>query len=158
MPKLEAKCAYCLKSFLRWFSMFRKHNFCSKACVGKYKTMTQSEVRHCENCHGDFKVINGNAKRRAMKFCSKPCFSEWKKENKSTWVGKDGYCRNSDGRLHREIYKKHHGVELSRSQFVHHINHNKTDNRIDNLEVLTNSEHSKLHYADIPKDSRGIFI
>jgi hypothetical protein len=34
---------------------------------------------------------------------------------------------------------------LPRSLFVHHINRNKADNSLSNLQVLTNSEHSKLH-------------
>lgn len=34
--------------------------------------------------------------------------------------------------------------------YVHHINHNRMDNRPENLVVLTASEHSKLHYQDQP--------
>lgn len=35
---------------------------------------------------------------------------------------------------------------LSPNYDVHHINQNKLDNRVENLMVLTRSEHKKLHH------------
>ena len=40
------------------------------------------------------------------------------------------------------------GRKLYRDEVVHHINGNKTDNRPDNLQVMTASEHKKLHTKD----------
>lgn len=38
------------------------------------------------------------------------------------------------------------GRKLERNEIVHHINGNTRDNRIENLQLMTLSEHTKLHY------------
>lgn len=47
-------------------------------------------------------------------------------------------------RLHREVYREHHGV-VPDGHDVHHVNHDKTDNSVGNLLAVTRSEHRKLH-------------
>lgn len=45
---------------------------------------------------------------------------------------------------HRVIWRKHHG-EIEKGMMIHHINGNKKDNRIENLELLTRIQHGKAH-------------
>ena len=47
--------------------------------------------------------------------------------------------------LHRVIMENHLGRILDDYEVVHHKDSNKFNNKIENLEVLTNSEHAKLH-------------
>lgn len=45
---------------------------------------------------------------------------------------------------HLVVWEKHHGKK-PKGFDIHHINHNKLDNRIGNLQLLTHGEHTILH-------------
>lgn len=46
---------------------------------------------------------------------------------------------------HREIMAEHLGRQLDSDEHVHHKNHDRYDNRVDNLEVKPAAEHAKQH-------------
>lgn len=61
----------------------------------------------------------------------------------------DGYkLIHVDGRKlaeHRYIMERHLGRRLDKKEIVHHIDGNPRNNSINNLEVLSMSDHMKLH-------------
>lgn len=50
--------------------------------------------------------------------------------------------------LHRIIMENHIGRILDADEVVHHKNFDKNDNRIENLELMSRSEHTKLHQQE----------
>ena len=79
------------------------------------------------------------------------------------WSFNNGYKRltsryGGKGKYeHHLIMEKLLGRELNKNEIVHHINGIKTDNRIENLELLTISEHMRLHYPERVKNGLGQF-
>ena len=46
---------------------------------------------------------------------------------------------------HRVVMEKYIGRSLEKDEVVHHINHERTDNRIENLSIMSKKEHDFLH-------------
>jgi hypothetical protein len=112
----------------------------------------------CKQCQKESKKYD----REGSVFCNQKCYFNWKKINPNKKAYKEkifvsGYYyiympshpnaikNNRYIAEHRYIAEQKIGRYLSKNEIAHHINGIKTDNRIENIEVLTISEHCKLH-------------
>lgn len=68
----------------------------------------------------------------------------------SRTLSPNGYVRiyiSGIGRVfeHRWVMEQHLGRKIHRTEHVHHMNGNRTDNRIENLQLVDASIHNRLH-------------
>lgn len=118
----------------------------------------------CELCGKDFWVYLSS--RNANRFCGKECTVKWKRRNyndgETRVLDKSGYVlvkvyghKYADSRNyireHRLIMEQYLGRQLEPREIVHHKNRIKDDNRIENLELTTISEHISHHNKGVKK-------
>ena len=137
---------------------------CGKAIIGIRKRCYSCDParpktrvdRTCEECGIIFGVEPNQLARYAGggRFCSTAC--KWKNAKgkelvfNSRYVRRDGYIAIKTGIRkweleHRLVMAASVGRRLTRDEHVHHMNGIKTDNRPENLKLLSNAEHQVLH-------------
>jgi hypothetical protein len=97
-------------------------------------------------------------KLSSMKGKKRVFTGEWKRNISKSKIGKgvgvsrkpNGYIEitmgeNKGRSVHVVLMEEKIGRRLYANECVHHINNMRDDNRIENLKLMTRSEHSKLH-------------
>ena len=126
-------CSYCGKTLKK--TSWRKYN--------KYPDLCRSCAHHmtAKEANGRYEYIDEDGYIWVVDDSLRH-YSEYKdylkcKENNSFF--RRGIAK------HRLIMMEYLGRELKENEIVHHIDHNKANNNIENLQLMTSSEHAKLH-------------
>ena len=135
----------------------------TRSC-GCYRAELQSMNRveridvPCKICGEIMKRTQYEKQNHKHVYCSAKCqmedYRRRTRENNPAWKGgrrKDpkGYVlvRHNKSYIleHRLVMAQHLGRKLLNNEHVHHKNENKSDNRIENLELTNAADHRRLH-------------
>jgi hypothetical protein len=144
-----------------------RNKFCSHPCYAQSKIgirhspETKAKMRDARIANNPMKGRKHTEDTRAkMRAADNPAWATG--EDAINWKGgrvidTNGYVQiympahpNAVGNYvpeHRLVMETHLGRVLDSSEEVHHDNEDKQDNRIENLKLLTKSEHIRLHLA-----------
>lgn len=130
---IKLSCLACCKPFS--VDPYRQYTakFCSRSCTSKYYFPSRQKSLLYDK-HGE----NHPMWKGGKTLNSQGYFLIY--SPKHPYKSKQGYVRE-----HRLVMEKHLGRYLTKEEIVHHLNENKTDNRIENLQILTKKQHDIYH-------------
>ena len=153
---LARKCRICGK--LLWIK--KSHvargwgKYCSKKCQAK--SQVKGKWVKCDYCGKDIWRTPKDFSRSASKkfFCSRNCHCSW--ENKNKRCGENAPNWVAGKAVYRALLKRHNrpqrcrvcGISNIRVLVVHHIDGNRRNNRLENLEWLCRNCHHLVHFPD----------
>lgn len=128
-------------------------------CTGKQRT---GELRSCKTCGVGFYVQANQMVRGEGVYCSLPCkhkawegrVQPWARPDETIYhsagyalVWKPDHPKAVNGRVfeHRLVMEQVLGRFLKDDEYVHHLDENKINNAPENLQVVSNPEHGRIH-------------
>lgn len=140
MAKALLRCEHCGKEIMRHPSHIHQHNYCSRECLGAAITAKEL-IRDTEKTSAHMSEYNRKHNPTATDFSRRTAL-----RNARLGTGKkNGYTKRYGTPEHVLFAEQALGRKLKPDEVVHHIDRNKRNNSLDNLVVMTRSEHSRLH-------------
>lgn len=155
-------CAFCSDEIkTKYPSQAKTRKYCSVGCadIANAKKRQKRVTLACLICSKLFTIKQSHAHLR--KTCSLDCAGEHKSQTNvgpAHWAWKPVkkvpavylYKRVRFNGIyqyeHRFVMEKHLGRKLKRNEHVHHLNGDPTDNRLENLQIISPREHMLLHH------------
>lgn len=137
--KTPKSCQHCKVMFVRPripADRWARTKFCSYDCANAHK---RPPMRPCAHC-GETRQI-----RPGRLHCSQSCANHSRGINPKTTRYRTITVNGVKMHEHRWVLEQKLGRPLRPGEVTHHKNHDKLDNRPENLEVMTASEHGRLH-------------
>lgn len=113
-------------------------HFCSHSCTSKF-TVREQDISHLKQYEFKKGQVPHNYKG-----------GSFRKDGRRVVI--------ENGKKHleyRNIVEQFLGRKLKPSEVIHHENGNVTDNRLENLRLMTQSEHAKIHWERGDHDNRS---
>jgi 5-methylcytosine-specific restriction endonuclease McrA len=154
---VDFKCDSCKKPHCKEKRFLNEKNYCSVACFNsfRYKDVEKFSAKCCI-CNVNI-LRNLSAKKRSKSglfFCSKKCKDEGQKlKNNIQDIWPSHYGSGDGSRSYRKIALSFYENKCVKCGYtkvpeilqVHHIDHNRSNNNLNNLQILCPNCHSIEH-------------
>lgn len=157
-------CQYCKKDFeLRESQKNSREKrgdivkYCSQKCSGLAYRKHPKIAKKCKTC---------GKETYKKTFCSRECTRVPKqtkppRKRNGYWM-ENGYKvlyveHDKSIKEHIKVMEDHIGRKLTKDEVVHHINEDRLDNRIENLQLMTRGEHSSYHRKKEIAEGKELF-
>lgn len=148
VEKITVPCAFCRKPVRRYPSQLKgkRYTFCSRECVAKFSRKDTNPEEYAQ--YRDF--TNNAARFSAMAKKNNPTKMtlEIREKIRNARLGsgaQKGYRKKYGRHEHRIVAEEKIGRPLQPGEIVHHIDGNKQNNAPENLQIMTQAEHARMH-------------
>lgn len=137
---LNCICNFCGKKFHKKLSHITNYNYCSTECLANHRKII---YKGKDNPNAFCRIKEGNKRLH--------CGYYWIYLPNHPFATKDGYIREHRLIAEQYLLTNENSIEINGKYYlspkfeVHHKDLNKLNNEPSNLEILTKSEHQKLH-------------